>query len=136
MVVPAAEENEKPDPIPGYECHITANPVERNSAVEKKIRRSQVNTRTTFLVFMEYSYESCAILSAMADPGFPRRGGGGEGRQSLRLGQKPIIWQYFAENCIVVLIVQTLALSITKSRPKCIKLCTGTHENIFAFLFM
>ena len=71
--------------------------------------------RTTFLVFMEDSYESCAILSAMADPGFPRRGGGG--CQSLRLWQKPIIWQYFAENCIVVLIVQTLALSITKSRP-------------------
>ena len=102
MVVPAAEENEKPDPIPGYECHITANPVERNSAVEEKIRRSQVNTRETrFLVFMEYSYESCAIVSYVQwwIQDFPD-GEGGEGRQSLRLGQKPIIWQYFAENCI------------------------------------
>ena len=69
MVVPAAEENEKPDPIPGYECHITANPVERNSAVEEKIRRSQVNTREPHFWFSWRILMKAVLLSPMCNGG-------------------------------------------------------------------
>ena len=47
IVEPADVNNERQDPLPGYECHIAANPVDSNLQVEEKLRRSQVNAAET-----------------------------------------------------------------------------------------